>query len=87
MSGRQGQHSCHAFGEAGFAGGFPLHDPDGDGPGSGGPAFFVGATAAGWGAPTRRLRGGHRRGAVTDRDLALGGLGGIGRRRRVLLNP
>ncbi len=26
-----GQHSVHAFGGAGFAGGFPLHDPDGDG--------------------------------------------------------
>ncbi len=46
-----GQYSGHAFGGAGFAGGFPLHDADGDGPGGGGSAFFVGGSAAGWGAP------------------------------------
>jgi len=48
---RGGQHPGHAFGGAGFAGGFPLHDPDGDGPSGGGPAFFVGGSAAGLGAP------------------------------------
>ncbi len=31
-----GQYSGHAFGGAGFAGGFPLHDADGDGTGGGG---------------------------------------------------
>jgi len=46
-----GQYSGHAFGGAGFAGGFPLHDPDGDGPGCSGPAFFVSGAAPGLGAP------------------------------------
>ena len=84
-----GQHPGHAFGGAGFPGGFPLHDADGDGPGSGGPAFFVGGAAAGWGSTSGPggLAAVIAGGPSPIGNLALGSLSGIGRRRHVLLNP